>query len=265
MSENRRMPTNHIGERLESDEPALGARAETFSPVMVEVYGPMGFDFVWLDLEHGGPSPYDSTAFDALVRAAESAGTELLVRIPSGDPPMIHKVLDTGVTTLLIPQVESAAEVREAVEAAHFSYDGGPGARGFGGGRPTGWGTDSAGFIEDQDESILVGAMIEHRDAVAEVEEILSVPELGFAFVGANDLSISMGYPRQTDHPEVQEAIATVEDACRDAGIPFGAPKHDTAAAAAAIDDGYSVLRVGDEVGAVRDALGTRLDALRGN
>lgn len=259
------MPTNHIGERLESDEPALGARAETFSPVMVEVYGQLGFDFVWLDIEHGGPSPYDSTAFDALVRAAESAGIELLVRLPTGDPPMIHKVLDTGVTTLLIPQVESAAEVSEAVEAAHFSYDGGPGARGFGGGRPTGWGADSEGFIEDQDETVLVGAMIEHRDAVEEVEEILSVPELGFAFIGANDLSISMGHPRQTDHPEVQEAIATVEDACRDAGIPFGAPKHDTDAAAAAIDDGYSILRVGDEVGAVRDALGVRLDALRGD
>ena len=259
------MPTNHISERWDSDEPALGARAETFSPVMVEVYGQAGFDFVWLDIEHGGPSPYDSTAFDALVRAAESAEIELLVRLPTGDPPMIHKVLDTGVTTLLIPQVESATEVREAVEAAHFSYDGGPGARGFGGGRPTGWGADSEGFIEDQDESVLVGAMIEHRDAVDRVEEILSVPELGFAFIGANDLSISMGHPRQTGHPEVQDAVATVEDACRDAGMPFGAPKHDTDDAAAAIDDGYGILRVGDEVGAVRESLGDRLDVLRDN
>jgi 2-dehydro-3-deoxyglucarate aldolase len=259
------MPTNHIRERIGRDEPALGARAETFSPVMIEVYGRMGFDFVWLDLEHGGPSPYDSAAFDALVRAAESAGIELLVRIPSGDPPMIHKVLDTGVTTLLIPQVESAAEVREAVAAAHFSYDGGPGARGFGGGRPTGWGADDEGFIEDQDGAVLVGAMIEHRDAVESVEEILSVPELGFAFVGANDLSISMGHPRETDHPEVQEAIATVEDACLEAGVPFGAPKHGTDAAASAIGDGYGILRVGDEVGAVREALGSRLDALRGD
>jgi 2-keto-3-deoxy-L-rhamnonate aldolase RhmA len=259
------MPRNHIGERLENDEPALGVRAETFSPVIIEVYGELGYDFVWLDVEHSGPSPYDSTAFDGLVRAAESGGIELLVRVPSGDPPMIHTVLDTGVTTLLIPQIESAAEVREAVEAAHFSYNGGPGARGFGGGRPTGWGADSEGFIEDQDESVLVGAMIEHRDAVESIEEILSVPELGFAFIGANDLSISMGRPRQTGHPEVQEAIGTVEDACRDAGIPFGAPKHDADAAAAAIDDGYGVLRVGDEVGAVRDTLGARLETLRGD
>jgi 2-dehydro-3-deoxyglucarate aldolase len=259
------MPTNHVRERFERGEPALGARAETFSPVMVEVYGRLGYDFVWLDIEHGGPSPYDSTAFDALVRAAESAGIELLARPPSGDPPMVHKVLDTGITTLLIPQVESAAEVREAVEAAHFSYDGGAGARGYGGGRPTGWGADAEGFTDRQDETVLVGAMIEHRDAAEEVEEILSVPELGFAFIGANDLSISMGDPRQTDHPEVREAVATVEDACRDAGIPFGAPKHDTEAAADAIEDGYGILRVGDEVGAARDSLGARLETLRGD
>jgi 2-dehydro-3-deoxyglucarate aldolase len=264
MSENRRMPTNHVRERLESDEPALGARAETFSPTMVEVYGRLGYDFVWLDFEHGGPSPYDGTAFDALVRAAESAGIELLARLPSGDPPMIHKVLDTGVSTLLIPQVESAEEIREAVEAAHFAYDGGPGARGFGGGRPTGWGEDGEGFTDRQDETVLVGAMLEHRDAIENVEEILSVPELGFAFIGANDLSISLGHPQQTDHPEVVEAIGTAEDACKEAGIPFGAPKHDTEAATEAIENGYRVLRVGDEVGAVRDSLGARLDTLRG-
>jgi len=257
------VPTNHIRERLARDEPVIGARAQTFSPLLVEVYGGLGFDFVWLDLEHGGPSPYDADAFEGLVRAAEHAGIELLVRLPSGDPPMVHKVLDTGVTTLLIPQVESAEEIGRAVEAAHFTYDGEPGARGYGGGRPTEWGADAEGFTERADETVLVGGMIEHRDAVDSVEEILSVPELGFAFIGANDLSVSLGHPQETDHPEVQAAIATVEDACLDAGVPFGAPKHDTQAAAEAIEDGYEILRSGDEVGAVRDALGDRIDTLR--
>lgn len=258
------MPTNHVRERLDRGEPVLGARAETFSPVMVEVYGQLGLDFVWLDLEHGGPSPYDSTAFDALVRAAENTGIELLVRLPSGDPPLIHKVLDAGVTTLLIPQVEVAGEIRRAVRAAHFVYDGEPGARGFGGGRPTGWGADAAGFTERQDDTVLVGVMIEHRDAVDAIEEVLAVPELGFAFVGAIDLSVSMGHPQATDHPEVRAAITTVEAACRDADVPLGAPKHDTTAAEAALADGYDILRVGDEVGAVREVVGARLDALRG-
>ena len=253
---------NGMRERLESGEAVLGARAETVSPLLIEVYGELGYDFVWLDLEHAGPSPYDSTAFDALVRAAECGDIELLLRVPHADPPLVHKVLDTGVKTLLVPRIESADEVERAVRAARFDFDGEPGDRGFGGGRPTGWGADAAEFTDREDREVLIGAMIESRAAVEDIEDILSVPHLGFAFVGANDLSISMGYPRETDHPEVREAIETVEEACRDAGVPLGAPKHDTNAATAALDDGYRVLRVGDEVGAVREVLGDRIDAL---
>lgn len=253
---------NGMRERLESGEVVLGARAETVSPLLIEVYGGLGYDFVWLDLEHAGPSPYDSTAFDALVRAAECAEVELLVRVPHADPPLLHKVLDTGVKTLLVPRIESAEEVERAVRAARFAFDGEPGDRGFGGGRPTGWGADTENFIDREDEAVLIGAMIESRAAVENIEEILSVPHLGFAFVGANDLSISMGHGRETDHPEVREAIETIEEACLGEGIALGAPKHDTEAAAAALEEGYRVLRVGDEVGSVREVLGDRIDAL---
>ena len=254
---------NEVRRRLESGENALGARAETMSPAMVEVYGHLGYDFVWLDFEHTGASPYDSTAFDALVRAAESADIELLVRVPHAEPPLVHKVLDTGVSTLLVPQVESAEEVETALRAARFEFDGEPGNRGWGGGRPTKWGADAENFTARQDEQVLVGAMIESESAVENVEDILSVPHLGFAFIGANDLSVSLGHPQETDHPDVVDAIERVESACRDAGVPFGAPKHDTEAATEALEEGYSILRVGDEVGSVREVLGDRLDALR--
>jgi 2-keto-3-deoxy-L-rhamnonate aldolase RhmA len=259
------MPTNHINERFERDEAALGARIETFSPMLIDVYGQLGFDFAWLDFEHGGPSPYDSTAFEPLVGAAQRAGVELLVRLPSGDPPLVHKILDTGVKTVLIPRIETAEEVQEAVQAAHFIYDGTAGDRGWGVGanHPTGEDPSADGFIEREDESVLVGVMIEHRRAVENIDAILAVPELGFAFIGANDLSISLDHPREKNHSEVRDAIETVERACIDANVPFGAPYHDTDDARAALDAGHRILRVGDEVGAVRDALGTRLDAIR--
>lgn len=254
---------NKVRSRLESDEAVLGARSQTVSPLLVEVYGQLGYDFVWLDLEHTGSSPYDSTAFDVIVRAAESTDIELMVRVPHADPPLIHKVLDTGVSTLLIPRVETADEVRRAVKSSRFEFDGGPGDRGFGGGRPAGWGADSENFTEREDDKVVVGAMIESAAAVENIEDILAVPHLGFAFIGANDLSISLGHPQQKNHPEVVEAIERIEEACIAAGIPFGAPRHNTEAAAAALEDGYQVLRVGDEVGAVRDTLGDRIDALR--
>lgn len=256
------MTTNNVRERFERDEAALGVRAETFSPVLVEVYGRLGFDFAWLDFEHGGPSPYDRTALRPLVDAAERGAIELLVRPHSGDPSLIHKLLDAGVRTLLIPCIETAEEVRRAVRAAQFVYDDGPGNRGWGfGAGHSGVGADE--FAEHADENVLIGAMIERRRAVENIEAILSVPDLGFVFIGANDLSISLGHPRETDHPEVRGAIEQIEDACLDAGVPFGAPRHDTETAARALKAGYRILRVGDEVGAVREVLGRRLNVLR--
>ena len=255
--------TNRVRERLREGTPVFGARSETFAPALVEVYGDLGFDFVWLDFEHGGPSPFDTVALENLARAAECADVELLARLPSGEPPLVHKVLDAGIRTLLIPRVRTAAEVRRAVRAAHFSYDGDSGDRGFGAGRPSGWGGEIDGYVEREDRAVLVGAMIEHEDAVENVEEILDVPELGFAFVGANDLSISMGYPGDPGHSAVAAAVEAVEGACAEANVPLGAPRHDAAAAEAAVDDGYVVLRIGDEIGAARSALGDRLDRLR--
>ncbi|WP_129113915.1 HpcH/HpaI aldolase family protein [Halegenticoccus tardaugens] len=254
---------NNFRRRLESDKAVLGARSKTMTSMLVEVYGQLGFDFVWLDFEHAGKSPYDSTGFESIVRAAESVDIELLVRVPNEDPALIHKVLDTGVSSLLIPQVESAKEVQRAVKAARFSFDGEPGNRGFGGGRDAMWGADVEGFTEREDESVIVGTMIETLAAVEDIENILNVPHLGFVFIGPMDLSISMGYPAQTDHPEVTNAIEIVEDACADAGVPIGIPKHDTEGAVSLLERGYRILRVGDEVDSVREILGNRHNELR--
>lgn len=256
------MPHNQVGARLHDDGVVLGARSSSFAPIVIDAYGDLDLDFVWLDLEHAGPSPYDARALSELVRVANANDIELLVRPPEADPPLVHKVLDAGVQTLLIPRIKTAAEVREAVRATQFTYDNAPGDRGYGG-PPPGWNHPDEEFTERADDGMVVGAMIEHERAVEAIHEILEVPELDFVFVGANDLSISMGYPGEPDHPDVQAAIETVEAAADSAAMPLGAPMHDTAAAATAIEQGYRLLRIGDEIGAIKASLGDRLAALR--
>jgi 2-dehydro-3-deoxyglucarate aldolase len=107
--------------------------------------------------------------------------------------------------------------------------------------------------------------MIETAAAVENVEELAAVPELGFAFVGPADLSVSLGHPFEKDHPEVRDAIETVREACLDADVPLGWVTDDTDDAADAIERGYRLLRIGDEVASARSVLGSRLDALRGD
>lgn len=104
--------------------------------------------------------------------------------------------------------------------------------------------------------------MIETRAAVENVEGILSVPELGFVVIGPSALSISSGHPFDRDHPDVRDAIDTVREACLDADVPVGGVTDDTDDARTKLDEGYRLLRVGDEVSSARTVLGERLDTL---
>lgn len=251
-----------IAERLERGETAIGARTVMMSPSMVEVYGHLGFDFTWLDFEHCGGSPDDSNQLEQYTRAADVADIDPLVRLPEGDPAVVRKVLDTGVRTLLIPQVERPADIRPAIAASQYVYDGRPGTRGAGIGRGNCWGAETPDDVREVDKRISVGCMIETREAVENVEDILSVPELGFVVVGPSDLSIAYGHPYERDHPEVRDAIDTVLAAASEADVPVGGVTDDTDDARSMLEEGYRFLRVGDEVSSARTVLGDRLDSL---
>ncbi len=253
---------NHVRTTIEAGDAVLGARATTIEPLVVEVYGALGLDFVWIDLEHTGPSAFDASALESLSRAGDAAGIELLVRVPAGDPELVRTVLDAGVRTILVPRVESAADVRPAIEASRFSYDGEPGTRGAAAARTNTWGASDRD-PDREDAEIFVGAMIESETAVENATEILAVPELGFVFLGPSDLSISLGRPFETDHPTVRDALERARAAARSAGVPVGCIANDVETAHTALDDGFQLLRIGDEIGAARTVLGDRLAGIR--
>lgn len=250
---------------MENGEAVFGASAETFSPTVIETLGSVGLDFVWLDFEHAGPSPYDSTVFEELTRAAEVADVELLVRLPEPEPALVRKVLDAGVRTILLPRIETAAELREAVGAAYFAYDGDVGDRGVGVGRSSNWEGYVDSFVDGEDSQVLVGTMIENERAVRNIEEILSVPRLGFAFVGPADMAMSMsgGDPLEKSPEQVSAAIDRTREACLDAGVPVGRIRNDVGEARAAVDAGYRIVRIGGDLSAIRSTLGERLEELR--
>lgn len=256
---------NGLRRALEAGETVVGASAETFSPTVIETLGAIGLDYVWLDLEHGGPSPYNSTALEELTRAAEAGDIELLVRLPKPEPALIRKVLDAGVRTILLPRIETAAELRAGVKSAHFAYDGEVGDRGVGVGRSGEWAGYVDSYVGGEDDEVLVGTMIENQRAVDNIDEILSVPQLGFAFVGPADLSMSLsgGDPLEKNTAAVTAAIERTLEACLDAGVPVGRIRNDAADAQAAIDAGYRLVRIGGDTASMREVLGARLDKLR--
>lgn len=253
----------YLGDLLDEERPVLGARVSTTDPAIVEVYGGMGLDFAWIDLEHTGRSPYDSRYLEELTRAADASGIDLLVRLPSGDPSMVRKVLDAGVKTILIPRIESSAEIRRAIGATRYVYEDRAGGYGGGAGRDSSWGDVSTVTPSDHDETVSVGCMIETKSAVENVDEVVGVPGLDFAFVGPADLSISLGHPLEKDHPDVRRAIEDARDACFDAGLAVGWVTDDTSDAEDAIERGFRLLRIGDEIASARSVLGSRYETLR--
>lgn len=267
---------NGLKDGLESGEPQFGAMLETASPILIEILGELGYDWVWIDTEHKNRSPYDAPWLEGLTRAAEVAGVELVVRIPSGSyPPLIRKVLDAGIRNIILPRVETADEVEAAVKAGRFTYDDGPGERGIGFGRSSGYGAafDIAGgdttYGTLEDESILIGCIIENNRAYQNREEILSIPELDFAVPGPGDMSTSLGHPLEYGHPDVAERVANVRQSCVDHDLHqisiLGAHFETIDDIETEMEKGSQMFALGQDIGAFRETLKNRLEAVPSN
>lgn len=252
---------NPIREDLEAGRTVFGAAAITLSPAFIEVYAEIGFDYIWLDHEHIGPAASHSPNFEAIRRASSAAGIEPMVRIESGDGSEIRKVLDAGIRTFVVPRVETAADVRRAVEAGRFRYDGAPGERGVGDSLANGWGDSPSDYVEREDGAVLVGIMLENRSALENVDEILSVPELGFARIGPADLSVSLGHPLERDHEDVTDAIRRFLAAGEAHDVPVGVNPGFLGDVEATMAAGSKILTLGSDVGAVRTVLSEKLAA----
>lgn len=244
----------------------FGSATKVYSPTVVELFGRLGLDFVFVDLEHAGFSPWDSEPLSNLSRAADASGTELLVRIPSDDAmnhqPLIRKVTGCGVNNLLIPRVSTAEEIRKAVKAAYYWFGDEVGDRGVGSTRATHWGEDfGEADMRAADKKTNIGVMIETESAVKELDEILGVEGLGFAFIGPADLSHSLGRPMAMDDPEIKGVIGEIEQKCRSHGVPLaGAFGYDKSTIAEYIETGYGLLLVGSDLGAIKAEVESLLD-----
>jgi 2-dehydro-3-deoxyglucarate aldolase len=232
----------------------LGVLDNTYSPAVVELCGEFGLDFVWLDLEHAGPSPWDATTLEGFARAAGRADTELLVRIPTGEPALVRKVLDTGVGNVFLSRVENAAEVRRAVRASRFSIDDEPGERGLASPRARRWG-QREGYVDGADSEAMVGVTIQNRAAVDDLDAILNVPELGFVLVGPLDLSVSVGHPGELGHPYVTAAEERVLESALGADVPVGGLGFGMDDVNTKADAGYQLLNLGSTTGALTSAV----------
>lgn len=207
---------NELKRKLADKEIVFGLLNSIPLPLLVEMIGYAGYDFVILDMEH---VCVNAETIENMVRAAECAGITPLVRVPDAQPGAILRALDCGAQGIVVPHVCNRADAEQAVAAARY-YP--AGNRGISGGRTTGFGTiDLLTYIERVHSEIMVVVMIEDKAGVENLDDILSVPGIDMVLEGAVDLSQSYGVPGQPQHPVVQNALDKIASTCLDSGIPF--------------------------------------------
>lgn len=183
----------------------FGCFVQIPSPEIVEMA--RHFDYVIIDGEHGHISHEQMLS---MVRAAEAVDLAVMVRISDIDPVLINRILDMGVTSLLVPNVSSRKDAITLVKAAFYPPLGNRGACPFT--RANYYGsTAAADYYKKTNEDLFIVATIEDAQGLAEMEDIISLDGIDGLGTGQFDLSVSLGVAGQIDHPKVREAAAKAE------------------------------------------------------
>jgi 2-keto-3-deoxy-L-rhamnonate aldolase RhmA len=224
----------------------------------VELVALAGFDFVVIDLEH---SPISlQTAFQ-LIGTARLCSVSPLVRIPGLDAGFVQRVLDAGAEGILLPHVDSAEQARAAVSAVRFPP---LGKRGVGAtSRAGGWGLLGRDeYLRFGQEEVALIAQIESAEAVKAAREIAAVDGLDALFIGAADLSVSLG--RAEADPQVAEMISAVIEAAKETGVPIGNSGDGSAAAIRrAVEAGYNFTMLSNDATLLGTAARSAIEAGR--
>lgn len=212
------MYKNTLKEKLQSKEPVSGCMIQGNIPALVEICGLAGFDFIFIDAEHGPISPKDC---EELVRAAEVRNTVPVIRVPNSRPDTILRFMDIGAMGIILPGVSTKEEAEQAVRAVKYYPQG---SRGLNSVRATDYGmtTPLADYVVEANKETIVLAIIENTMAIENLDDILSVDGLDGVILGTSDLSQSLGVPGQGKHPKVQAAYHQFVKAGLKSGKPIG-------------------------------------------
>ncbi|MDP6356185.1 MAG: aldolase/citrate lyase family protein [Planctomycetota bacterium] len=247
---------NDFRARLRGREKLLGTIVTLSSPAAAEILADAGFDWLFVDGEHG---PLETGDIMGILQAVGDKAA-CIVRVPTADETPIKRVLDLGADGIIAPLVNTAEQAEYIVRSARYSP---AGSRGVGLGRAHGYGMRFKEYIDSANELVTVVVQAEHAQAVENIESIVKVEGIDAVLIGPYDLSASMGKMGQVDDPAVIEAIDHVTDTCLAAGIPLGYFGVNAEAVRPFADRGYTLLVAGTDTLFLGSAAEATLSALR--
>ena len=229
---------NKAKELLKEGKLSLGGWESLNNAAAGEVMAKAGFDWVACDIEHGTHSVQDYAYF---ATAVKSQGSVPIARVFDKSMQSIRRILDAGAQGVIVPMIRTAQDARDVVSAAKFPP---MGVRGAGAGAYSCYGVAMNEAVAAANDDTLVMVMIETREAVENIEEIMATEGIDGIFLGPYDLSCSYGYNGQITHPVVSEAMVKAVSVCRKYGKAAGMHvlPNDEAILKDAIEKGFTFL-----------------------
>jgi 4-hydroxy-2-oxoheptanedioate aldolase len=235
--------------KLETGAPVFGCFMKTSDPAFAEIAGYAGFDFVVLDMEHG---PVSFENMQNLIRGALLSGTLPVVRTSDERDISIGRSLDMGALGVQVPQVRTASEARSVIRAARFHPEGERGVCVYV--RAAAYSSiDPKEYFQEANRSLVI-LQLEGKEALDNLDSILEVEGIDILFIGPFDLSQSLGYPGETDHPEVVAAMKRIVEKATARGIITGTFTSNPEAVSTWKDAGIQYLSYSVDTGIFTDA-----------
>lgn len=231
-----------LRERVLAGETTVGCWLSSGSPFNAEIIGHAGYDWLVIDTEHG--MGFEADVLAQLYAIGTTPATAL-VRIERSDRLRVARSLDLGAGGLVVPRIESAADVRQTLDWMRFPPAGQRGvALGI---RGQGLGAVGHHDIATLNDRVVGIFQIESPAAIAEIDAIAAVPGADVLFVGPADLSHSLGVPGRFDDPIYLEAIGRVVAACAAHGKAAGILLYDPVAVQRHVDLGFRFIGLGSD------------------
>ncbi len=252
------MYPNPLKGKLERGEIVLGSGGVVGPSLhMVGVIASAKPDFIWVDMEH---QPFGTEALPGACTIMRLRGVAPVVRVPWNDPAVIKKTYDAGAVAVMVPQVDDAEAVAQAVDYARYPP---LGNRGISPNWQIITGDDFQHVIATANEETVLIVQMESVTAYENLDEIIKVEGIDVIMVGPMDLSASLGKTCQTDCKEVQEIMRDVPRRLEGTGIVPATTLGEVPEIQEKIRWGYRMLNVGSVLSYGAAVLTNNLESLR--
>lgn len=235
---------NPVKKALKEGKPVIGVTVTAANTDVAAALANAGFDFLWIEMEH---SPLTLETVRSMILATRGLKAMPITRVPINEPWLAKRVLDIGSLGVIFPFTSTRELAEQAVKSCKYPP---LGVRGFGPGMATSrWGLSGPDYVKFANENVLVVTIIEQKQAIENLDAIASTPGVDVLFIGANDLSFSLGVGGKLNDPLVEEAVAKVLAAGKKYGIAVGYPAGTPAEINKRLAQGFRFFQASSDLG----------------